>query len=133
MNGIGCTAESHEALLEKESFEDPEVAAILNEHYVAIKKDREERPDVDKTYMLATQLVTGRSGWPKSLWLTPAGEPWMAGHTHIGNGGDVGRADTTTLRCDALLLAVKLSSQACAAERCLAPEELTLRLPVEIQ
>jgi len=66
-------------VMEKESFEDPEVAAILNEHYVAIKVDREERPDVDKTYMLATQLVTGRGGWPNSLWLTPEGEPWMAG------------------------------------------------------
>ncbi len=66
-------------VMEKESFEDAEVAAILNEHYVAIKVDREERPDVDETYMLATQLVTGRGGWPNSLWLTPDGEPWMAG------------------------------------------------------
>jgi len=66
-------------VMEKESFEDEEVAAILNEHYVAIKVDREERPDVDKHYMLATQLVTGRGGWPNSVWLTPEGEPWMAG------------------------------------------------------
>ena len=66
-------------VMEKQSFEDNEVAAILNEHYVAIKVDREERPDVDETYMLATQLVTGRGGWPNSVWLTPEGEPWMAG------------------------------------------------------
>ncbi len=66
-------------VMEKESFEDEEVAKILNEHYVAIKVDREERPDVDKHYMLATQLLTGRGGWPNSVWLTPEGEPWMAG------------------------------------------------------
>ena len=66
-------------VMERESFEDSKVAAIMNEHYVAIKVDREERPDVDKIYMLATQLVTGRGGWPNSLWLTPKGEPWMAG------------------------------------------------------
>ncbi|MGJ3243553.1 MAG: DUF255 domain-containing protein [Opitutales bacterium] len=66
-------------VMEKESFEDPEVARILNEHYVAIKVDREERPDVDKHYMLATQLVTGRGGWPNSVWLIPGGKPWMAG------------------------------------------------------
>jgi len=66
-------------VMERESFENEEVAAILNEHYVAIKVDREERPDVDEQYMIATQLVTGRGGWPNSVWLTPDGRPWMAG------------------------------------------------------
>jgi len=66
-------------VMEKESFEDEEVAEILNEHYVAIKVDREERPDVDKQFMLATQLMTRRGGWPNSVWLTPEGKPWMAG------------------------------------------------------
>jgi len=66
-------------VMEKESFEDEEVAKLINEHYVAIKVDREERPDIDKQYMLATQLVTGRGGWPNSLWLTSDGQPWMAG------------------------------------------------------
>jgi len=66
-------------VMEKESFEDEQVAAILNEHYVAIKVDREERPDVDEQYMLATQLITRRGGWPNSVWLTPEGKPWMAG------------------------------------------------------
>ncbi len=66
-------------VMEKESFEDEEVAAILNEHFVAIKVDREERPDVDEQYMLATQLMTRRGGWPNSVWLTPEGKPWMAG------------------------------------------------------
>ncbi|MBI1194847.1 MAG: DUF255 domain-containing protein [Gammaproteobacteria bacterium] len=66
-------------VMEKESFEDPEVAEILNENFVAIKVDREERPDIDEQYMLATQLMTGRGGWPNSVWLTPDGDPWMAG------------------------------------------------------
>ena len=62
-----------------ESFEDEEVAAYLNEHFIPIKVDREERPDVDEQYMLATQLMTQRGGWPNSVWLTPDGRPWYAG------------------------------------------------------
>lgn len=66
-------------VMEKESFEDPEVAAVLNKHCIAIKVDREERPDIDEQYMLATQLINQRGGWPNSVWLTPDGKPWMAG------------------------------------------------------
>ena len=66
-------------VMERESFERDDVAAILNEHFIAIKVDREERPDVDQIYMLATQMMTGRGGWPNSLWLTPDGRPWYAG------------------------------------------------------
>lgn len=66
-------------VMERQSFETEEVAKILNEHFIAIKVDREERPDIDAQYMLATQLVIGRGGWPNSLWLTPDGRPWMAG------------------------------------------------------
>ena len=66
-------------VMERESFVDEEVAAILNEHFVSIKVDRERRPDIDEKYMLATQLMTGRGGWPNSVWLTPKGKPWMAG------------------------------------------------------
>ncbi|MCA9125450.1 MAG: DUF255 domain-containing protein [Planctomycetales bacterium] len=66
-------------VMERESFEDEEVAAILNEHYIAIKVDREQRPDIDEQMMLATQLMTGRGGWPNSVWLTTDGRPWMAG------------------------------------------------------
>jgi uncharacterized protein YyaL (SSP411 family) len=66
-------------VMEKESFEDETVAAVLNEHFIAIKVDREERPDIDGQYMLATQLGTGQGGWPNSVWLTPEGKPWMAG------------------------------------------------------
>jgi uncharacterized protein YyaL (SSP411 family) len=66
-------------VMEVESFEDPEVAAVINQHFVAIKVDREERPDLDEQYMLATQLMTTRGGWPNSVWLKPDGKPWMAG------------------------------------------------------
>ncbi len=66
-------------VMEVESFEDPEVAAVINEHFVAIKVDREERPDIDEQYMVATQLLTQSGGWPNSVWLTPEGKPWMAG------------------------------------------------------
>jgi len=62
-----------------ESFEDPQVAHLLNDWFVAIKVDREERPDVDALYMAATQAVTGQGGWPMSVFLTPAALPFMAG------------------------------------------------------
>ena len=62
-----------------ESFEDPETAALLNEHAVAIKVDREERPDVDSVYMTATQAMTGQGGWPMTVFMTPAKEPFFCG------------------------------------------------------
>lgn len=65
-------------VMEQESFEDPVVARLLNEHFVAIKVDREERPELDAHYLAATQVMTGKGGWPNSVWLTPDGEPWLA-------------------------------------------------------
>jgi len=62
-----------------ESFEDAETAAYLNEHFVGVKVDREERPDVDAVYMAATQQLTGQGGWPMTCALTPEGEPFFAG------------------------------------------------------
>ncbi|WP_102125094.1 thioredoxin domain-containing protein [Deinococcus planocerae] len=62
-----------------ESFEDDRTAALMNEHFVNIKVDREERPDVDAVYMTATQLMTGQGGWPMTVFLTPDGEPFYAG------------------------------------------------------
>ena len=62
-----------------ESFEDPAAAAYVNKHFVAIKVDREERPDVDAVYMEATQAMTGHGGWPMTCFLTPAGEPFFCG------------------------------------------------------
>ena len=66
-------------VMEDESFEDDTVARVLNEHFVPIKVDREERPDVDTIYMTVCQLVTGRGGWPLSAWLTPDGRPFYVG------------------------------------------------------
>ncbi|MBU6232942.1 MAG: thioredoxin domain-containing protein [Acidobacteria bacterium] len=62
-----------------ESFEDPVIADFLNQHFVSIKVDREERPDVDAVYMTATQAVSGHGGWPMSVFLFPDGRPFMAG------------------------------------------------------
>ncbi len=62
-----------------ESFENPEIAALLNEHFVAIKVDREERPDVDRVYMTFVQATTGQGGWPMSVWLTPELQPFYGG------------------------------------------------------
>ena len=66
-------------VMERESFEDPETAAYLNRHFVAIKVDREERPDLDAIYMDAVQAMTGQGGWPLSAFLTPEGRPFFAG------------------------------------------------------
>jgi uncharacterized protein YyaL (SSP411 family) len=66
-------------VMERESFENDEIAALMNERYVCIKVDREERPDVDSIYMSATQAMTGRGGWPMSVFMTPAGEPFFTG------------------------------------------------------
>lgn len=62
-----------------ESFENEAVAAILNDHFVSIKLDREERPDVDDVYMTAVQLATGRGGWPMTIFMLPDGKPFFAG------------------------------------------------------
>ncbi|HEY1626451.1 MAG TPA: thioredoxin domain-containing protein [Streptosporangiaceae bacterium] len=62
-----------------ESFEDEQTAALVNEHMVAIKVDREERPDVDAVYMTATQAMTGQGGWPMTVVMTPDGEPIFCG------------------------------------------------------
>ena len=66
-------------VMEEESFEDETIAGFLNAHYVAIKVDREERPDVDAVYMRAAQELTGSGGWPLSVWLTAEREPFFVG------------------------------------------------------
>src|SRR5687768_10192813 len=62
-----------------ESFEDPATAAVMNELFVNVKVDREERPDVDAVYMEAVQAVTGQGGWPMTVFLTPDGRPFFGG------------------------------------------------------
>src|SRR4051812_22722965 len=66
-------------VMEEESFEAPDIAQILNERYVAVKVDREERPDVDAIYMQAVQMLTQHGGWPMSVFLTADGKPFFAG------------------------------------------------------
>jgi uncharacterized protein len=66
-------------VMEHESFEDAETAALMNDHFVCVKVDREERPDVDAVYMDAVVTLTGHGGWPMTVFLTPDGEPFFGG------------------------------------------------------
>jgi uncharacterized protein YyaL (SSP411 family) len=66
-------------VMEHESFEDAETAALMNEHFVSVKVDREERPDLDAVYMDAVVALTGHGGWPMTVFLTPEGEPFFGG------------------------------------------------------
>src|SRR5687768_5037796 len=66
-------------VMERESFEDPEVATLMNERFVCVKVDREERPDVDAIYMDAVQAMTGHGGWPLNAFVTPEQVPFFAG------------------------------------------------------
>jgi len=83
-------------VMERECFEHADVAELLNKYFVAIKVDREERPDIDGIYMNATQLVAGRGGWPNSVWLTPDGNPWFAG-TYFPREDSAGRPGFKTM------------------------------------
>jgi len=83
-------------VMEHESFENKDVANILNEHFVCIKVDREERQDIDEIYMTVTQIMTGRGGWPNSVWLLADGRPWFAG-TYFPREDSQGRAGFKTL------------------------------------
>ena len=77
-------------VMEEESFEDEEIARYLNENYISIKVDREERPDVDAVYMTAVQNLTGRGGWPMSVWLTHDKKPFHGGTYFPARDGDRG-------------------------------------------
>jgi len=66
-------------VMDRESYDDPAVAAIVNEHFIAVKVDRDERPDIDSRYQAAVQAVTGQGGWPLTAFLTPDGKPFYGG------------------------------------------------------
>src|SRR3982750_4616855 len=66
-------------VMERESFENPQIAGLMNEHFINIKVDREERPDLDSVYMAAVQLLTQHGGWPMSVFLTPDLQPFFGG------------------------------------------------------
>jgi uncharacterized protein YyaL (SSP411 family) len=77
-------------VMEHESFEDEEVAALMNEHFVCIKVDREERPDIDQVYMTVTQAMTGSGGWPMTVVMMPDKRPFFTG-TYFPKNGRLGR------------------------------------------
>jgi len=79
-------------VMEHESFTDEEIAQFLNDHFVCIKVDREERPDIDAIYMTAVQIITRRGGWPLSAFLTPDAKPFFAGTYFPARTGDRGGA-----------------------------------------
>ncbi|MCP4679787.1 MAG: thioredoxin domain-containing protein [Deltaproteobacteria bacterium] len=83
-------------VMERESFEDEEVAALLNESFIAIKVDREERPDIDHIYMTVCQLMTGSGGWPLTIFMTPDKEPFFAA-TYIPKESRFGRTGMLSL------------------------------------
>jgi uncharacterized protein YyaL (SSP411 family) len=83
-------------VMEHESFEDPAIARILNARFVPIKVDREERPDIDRVYMLFVQATTGSGGWPMSVWLTPGLQPFYGG-TYFPPDGRYGRPGFATV------------------------------------
>src|SRR3974390_25533 len=66
-------------VMDRESYEDPEIAQLINERYVAIKVDRDERPDIDSRYQVAVQAISGQGGWPLTGFLTPDGKPFYGG------------------------------------------------------
>jgi uncharacterized protein YyaL (SSP411 family) len=66
-------------VMDRESYENPQIAALINEHFVAVKVDRDERPDVDARYQAAVSAITGQGGWPLTAFLTPDGRPYFGG------------------------------------------------------
>ena len=66
-------------VMDRESYEDPTLASIINEHFVAVKVDRDERPDVDSRYQAAVSAISGQGGWPLTAVLTPDGKPFFGG------------------------------------------------------
>jgi len=66
-------------VMDRESYEDPEIAAIVNEHFIAVKVDRDERPDIDSRYQAAVQAVSGQGGWPLTAFLRRMASRFMAG------------------------------------------------------
>ena len=74
-------------VMDRESYDDPEIAKIVNEHFIAVKVDRDERPDIDSRYQAAVQAVSGQGGWPLTAFLTPDGKPFYGGTYFPPNDG----------------------------------------------
>ena len=74
-------------VMDRESYDDPEIAAIVNQHFIAVKVDRDERPEIDSRYQVAVQAVSGQGGWPLTAFLTPDGKPFYGGTYFPPNDG----------------------------------------------
>jgi uncharacterized protein YyaL (SSP411 family) len=74
-------------VMDRESYDDPDIAAIVNQHFIAVKVDRDERPDIDSRYQVAVQAVSGQGGWPLTAFLTPDGKPFYGGTYFPPNDG----------------------------------------------
>lgn len=120
-------------VMEEESFEDEEIAAFLNENYVPVKVDREERPDLDSIYMTAVQLLTKRGGWPMSVWMTPELTPFFGGTYFPARDNDRGRQvgfltllkrHAEAYRTDPAQITAKAQSIADDVRRAMRPEEV---------
>jgi uncharacterized protein YyaL (SSP411 family) len=120
-------------VMERESFEDEDLARLLNEHFVSIKVDKEERPDIDEIYMAAVQILTQQGGWPMSIFLAPNGKPFFGG-TYFPLEDRSGRAGLKTVLRELARLwnkrradVLKDAEQLGAAVQ----EQLTFRLPAK--
>ena len=114
-------------VMERESFENREVAELLNEYFVSIKVDREERPDIDQIYMQACQLLTGQGGWPLTIFMTPEKKPFFAG-TYFPKESKFGRPGLLDI-----LAAIHDQWSSNRAELVQAGEELTRVLQAQTQ
>ena len=103
-------------VMEDESFENEAIAAFMNEHFISIKIDRERRPDLDEQFIIVTSSLTGSSGWPNSVFMTPDAEPFYAGTYFppdvfmqvMTNITEVWRDDNAALRTEAFTIAQNL-------------------------
>ena len=115
-------------VMERESFENDAIAEILNNSFISIKVDREERPDVDRVYMLFVQASSGSGGWPMSVWLTPDRKPFFGG-TYFPPDARYGRASfPDLLRHIAKLWQEKRDEIEVAGDRVITPRQLSGRL-----
>jgi uncharacterized protein len=131
-------------VMERESFENPEIAALMNESFISIKVDREERPDLDDVYMTAVQSMTGSGGWPMSVFLTPDLRPFFGGTYYppedrhgmpgfprvLGAVADAYRARRADVEAQAGMLAAHLQSQLAVAAGERDPERRQLEAAV---
>jgi hypothetical protein len=114
-------------VMDRESYENPEVAHLINEHYVAVKVDRDERPDIDSRYQIAVSALSGQGGWPLTAFLTPEGKPFYGGtyfppEDHYGRPGMKRVLEAVALsfksqRAQILESAQKISEALAGAER----------------